>query len=218
MSHNLQPNDSSFIDSGSFALFVFQSVHIPDCLPPPPPFNPTAKFNWNHSLWVFCEDPFHSYRDTAQSGKETCIDQNGFKVIHNTIKKHKPVFHVGIVKTLIFFIGTAFYTVFSPQQEQDNPASSWLHDAFRILSVFPYVSLLSFTLLPYLQFCRLFFLFIFIVLWGLFGFLWVFFPRGWFFFPLFFLLPNSIVTQSECQSKFISIQMASLSDMISEWG
>lgn len=95
-------------------------------------------------------------------------------------------------------MSTAFYTVFSPQQEQDNPASSWLHDEFRILSVFPYVSPLSFALLPYLQFCRLFFLFIFIVLWVLFLF---FSPLGLFFFSFF------LAAKLNCYSVRMSIKI-----------
>lgn len=76
--------------------------------------------------------------------------------------------------------------------------SCWQHDEHRILSAFLYFSPLSYSLLPYYQFCCLFFLSIFIVL------RWVVFS-GVVFFPLFFWLPNSTVAQLECQSKSISI-------------
>lgn len=179
--------------------------HPPSSSPPPPPFNPTAKFNWNHSLWFFCEDPFHSYRDTGQSGKEICIDQNGFKVIHNPIKKHKPVFHEGIVKTLMYFYNHCLlYRVFSTAgagQSCQQLAAWWIQNSVSLslyFSTFLHpASLLTISpsILPFHFYCVV-------------GFVWFsvgFFPPGLFFFSLFFLLPNSIVTQSECQSKFISI-------------
>lgn len=205
MSHNLQPNDSCFIDSGSFALFfsnLFTSLTVPSPIVVPPPFNPTAKFNWNHSLWFFCEDPFHGYRDTAQSGKEICIDQNGFKVIHNPIKKHKPVFHEGIVKTLMYFYNHCLlYRVFSTAgagQSCQQLAAWWIQNSVSLslyFSTFLHpASLLTISpsILPFHFYCVV-------------GFVWFFcgfFSPGVVFFFSFFL-----AAKLNCYSVGMSIKI-----------
>lgn len=162
-----------------------------------PSSNPTAKFNLNPSLFLLWN--IHSIPWLCGYSPIRCWNMywSGWLEAHSL--KHKNA-RQSFIKALLKILCNYYKCwilchFFSPVVAGQ---SCWQHDEHRILSAFLYFSPLSYSLLPYYQFCCLFFLSNFIVLrWiGL---------SGVVFFPLFFWLPNSTVAQLECQSKSISI-------------